>query len=284
MSLERDFDQLDRQIDRLLKDKERTIGREYAAMLRKLRRKLSDFFSEYADADDRLTLQAMQKYNRLEKFSKEIRKLTRESYTPIAREIRSGIRSSLTTSFDRTKEAVGAAADRTIRGTLKDETIQEIMQTPHSGLKLNERLERRRADVVTRIQETLTQGMRDGERYRNMSNRLKEEIEGDAPKAERIIRTEAHRVQEEGKRKSLEHASKQGVRMVKWWKNSSDERVRDKHEHMGEKYSQDNAIPFEDDFINDISGGRGPAPGQLGTPEDDINCRCVAIYEVQEVR
>jgi len=283
MSLERDFDQLDKKIDRLLKDKERGIGKEYSAMLKKLRRKLSDFFADYADAEDRLTLQTMQKYDRIEKLNKEIRKLARESYTPIAREIRKGTREALTTSFNESKEAIGAAAGGTIRGTLKDETIQEIMQTPHSGLKLNERLERRRADIVTRIQETLTRGMRDGERYRTMSNRLKEEIERDAPKAERIIRTEAHRVQEEGKRKSVEHAKNQGVVMKKWWKNSQDERVRDKHEHMGDKYSKENAIPVGDDFVNDLTGGKGPAPGQMGVAEDDINCRCVAIYEVVEV-
>ena len=284
MSLERDFDQLDRQIDRLLRGTERSVGKEYNKMLRELRRLISDYFAEYADADDRLTLQEMMKYDRLEKLNRKVAKLTREQYTPIAREIRKGLRSSLTTAFDSTKEAVGEAAGRTIRGVLKDETINEILQTPHSGLKLNRRLQRRRADVIDRIQETLTQGMRDGERYRSMATRLKTELEDDMVKAQRIIRTEGHRVQEEGKRKSLEHASNQGVKMVKWWKNSGDERVRDKHEHMGEKYSQDNAIPFEDDFINDISGGRGPAPGQLGTPEDDINCRCVAIYEVQEVR
>ena len=283
MSLERDFDKLDRQIDRVMRQSEKNIGKEYSVMLKELRHKLSDWFSEHADGEDRLTLQQMQKYNRLEKFNKEVGKLAREKYTPIAREIRKGIRRSLTESFDQTKDIMESAADRKIRGVLKDETIQAIAQTPDSGLKLNERLQRRRADIEVRIRETLTQGMRDGERYSTMSKRLEEEIGVDSAKAKRIIRTEGHRVQEEGKRKSLEHASNQGVKMVKWWKNSQDERVRDKHEHMGQKYSKDNAIPFEEDFVNDISGGEGPAPGQMGTAEDDIHCRCVAIYEVVAV-
>ena len=283
MSLEREFDKLDKQINRLLNDSEKEIGKKYSAMLRELRHKVSDYFAEYADTDDALTLQAMQKYNRLDKFNKEIAELARKNYTPVAREIRKGIRSSLTTSFDQTTGAVGEAAGRTIRGVLKQETVNEIVQTPHSGLKLNERLQRRRADVTQRIRETLTQGMNRGERYSTMSKRLQREIEVDAPKAERIIRTESHRVQEEGKRKGIEHATKQGVQMVKWWKDSSDERVRDQHEHMGQKYSKENAIPTDEDFVNDLTGGSGPAPGQLGVAEDDIFCRCLAIYEVVEV-
>jgi len=111
MSLERDFDQLDRQIDRLLRGTERNMGREYNSMLRQLRNKIGDFFAQYADSDDRLTLQEMMKYERLDKLNREVAKLTRESYTPIAREIRKGLRSSLTTSFDSTKEAVGEAQE-----------------------------------------------------------------------------------------------------------------------------------------------------------------------------
>ena len=289
MSLEQEFGKLDNRIDRLLNNSEKEIGKKYAVMLRELRHKVSDFFSEYADGDDALTLQTMQKYNRLDKFNKEITEIARKSYTPVAREMRKGIRSSLTTSFDQTTGAVGEAAGKTIRGTLKPETVNEIVQTPHSGLKLNERLQRRRADVVGRIQETLVRGMNQGERYSTMANRLKDELEGDARKAERIIRTEGHRVAEEGKRKAVEHATKQGVKMKKTWKSSGDERVRGA---PGGKYPDAIAkhhlmdgqtVDTDEDFYNEYTGGSGPTPGQLGVAEDDIFCRCLAIYEVVEV-
>ena len=277
MSLERDFDQLDRQIDRLLRGTERNLGREYNSMLRQLRNKIGDFFAQYADSEDRLTLQEMMKYERLDKLNREVAKLTRESYTPIAREIRKGLRSSLTTSFDSTKEAVGEAAGRTIRGVLKDETINEILQTPHSGLKLNRRLQRRRADVIDRIQETLTQGMRDGERYRSMATRLKTELEDDMVKASRIVRTEGKRVQTLGSKQALDHASSQGVVMKKKWVSSKDERVRDKHAEMDGQ-----VVEYDDDFVAP-DGDRGWGPGLFSEPHNSINCRCIYVVEVVAV-
>ena len=49
---------------------------------------------------------------------------------------------------------------------------------------------------------------------------------------------------------------------------------------MGQKYSKENAIPYDEDFVNDRTGGVGPHPGALGAAEDDINCRCVMVIEI----
>jgi hypothetical protein len=85
---------------------------------------------------------------------------------------------------------------------------------------------------------------------------------------------------EAGKKASLDVAAKGGVSLLKWWKDSDDERVRSGHRHMGWKYSKENAIPYDEDFVNDLTGGVGPHPGALGTAEDDINCRCIMVIEV----
>ena len=79
---------------------------------------------------------------------------------------------------------------------------------------------------------------------------------------------------------SLDVAAKGGVELRKWWKDSDDERVRSGHRHMGRKYGKENAIPYDEDFVNDLTGGVGPHPGALGTAEDDINCRCIMVIEV----
>ena len=275
--MKRKFEKLDKQIDRILSNSERRVNSRYSDMLRELRHKLSDYHGEYA-VDGNLTLQEMQKYGRLDKFNKEVAKITRTKYIPIAREIRKSLRESLVTAFETTKGFVEEEASKTLRGVLKDETIKAIEQSPHSGLKLNDRLQRRRGEVVTRVQETLTQGMNRGESYRDMAARIDEELIDDYAKSKRIIRTEGHRVQEAGKKESLDYANNQGVKMKKTWVSSSDERVRDKHQAL-----DGTTIDYEDDFISPATGGKGPHPGAMNSAEDDINCRCIFIVEVVNV-
>ncbi len=274
MTLESDFKKLSRQVDRLVKGGERNIGRQYASLLKTLRHEMSDWFAKYSDADGKLHYSELQKYDRIEKLEKNLREKIRKGTVPVAKEIRDTTRKSLTTAYTGTIKSVGEHSGRTIRGVLDPKKLQSIVQSPHSGLKLNERLQMRRGEVERRIRETLTQGLVRGESYKDMAGRLKNELEGDAAKAMRIVRTESHRVTETSKHEALEHAHNQGVEMKHWWLDSSDLRVRDSHEHMGKKYSKDNAIPFEEDFVNDLTGGQGPHPGAMGTPEDDIFCRC----------
>ncbi len=56
--------------------------------------------------------------------------------------------------------------------------------------------------------------------------------------------------------------------MTKTWVSSKDERVRDMHADM-----EGVTIPYEDDFVMP-DGVEGFAPGIIGAPQHDINCRC----------
>ena len=55
----------------------------------------------------------------------------------------------------------------------------------------------------------------------------------------------------------------------KRWLATLDDRVRDTH---AEAHGQEVAI--DEDFV--VGNASGPMPGQMGTPEEDINCRCTA--------
>jgi hypothetical protein len=62
----------------------------------------------------------------------------------------------------------------------------------------------------------------------------------------------------------------------KAWMATNDDATRDTHSAAGERYA---AVPIPVDADFEVGSGRGPAPGQLGVPEEDINCRCT-IYPV----
>ncbi len=280
MSLESDYEKLSRQVDRLIKSGERNIGKQYAAVLKDTRHELSDWFAKYSDEDGKLNYADLQKYNRIDKLEKNIQEKIRKGTVPIAREIRDTTKKSLTTAYTGTVNALSNHSGRTIRGVLDDRKIQNIMQNPLSGLKLNDRLSVRRGEVEVKIKETITQGLTRGETYKQMSDRLKDEFQMSAGKANRIIRTEAHRTLETGKYEAAVRAQKQGVKQKKWWMSSFDERTRTSHLWMGHNYAQDNMIPLEEDFVNPETDGSGPTPGEMGTAADDINCRCKMMTEL----
>jgi len=273
MSIEDEFERLHRSIDGLEGQAFRKISREFAKSLEGLRNIVRDKYDQHAE-EGSLTQSVMAKYNRREKLDKELREAARDVHVKVSKLTREELRQTYRKSFNGTRDIISSEAGRTIQGKVKREVVQEALQNPVSGLKLNDRLRRRRQDIVTEIQETVGQGIYRGESYSSMSNRLKETLDGNNKKARRIVRTETHRVQEQAKKHSLDHAHNQGVKMRKWWMTSDDEKVRAGHEHMGDKYSKENAIPYEENFVNDETGGEGPAPGLLGVAEDDINCRC----------
>jgi len=278
--MEKAFLSLDKQMARLTRVAEREVGRQYGLMLREVRAVLQKAYDRYSLSDGSLTYSQMARYGRIDILNADIEEITRKYTGRVAGEIRSGLRKTVTTSFEGTRGVLEEAAGRKIRAILKPEIISEILQNPISGLSLNEQLAVRRYETITTIRQEMTRGLVRGDRYRDISGRLQNSLEIDAGKATRIVRTEAHRCMEAGKKVSLDNAANQGVELRKWWKNSADERVRSGHRHMGEKYSKENAIPYDEDFVNDLTGGTGPHPGALGTAEDDINCRCIMVIEI----
>ena len=269
------------------------INKKYAEGLDELRNVIRKKFDEYA-VDGKLTYEKMVKYDRVKKLDKELAKAVKSMHVEVSKLTRAELRDIYRQTFDKTRSAFEQAAGRTIRGKIKQKVVTEALQMPVSGLTLNDRLRKRRRSIIDDIQETIGQGLYHGESYSEMSQRLKESLEGDTVKARRIVRTESHRVMEKSKADTAEYASNQGVEMKKYWSPADDERVRGKpggkyedaranHSGkggMGDKYSKENAIPVDENFVNDETGGEGPAPGQLGVAEDDINCRCVAVYIV----
>lgn len=278
--MEKAFLRLDKQIVRLTRVAEQDVGRQYGQMLREIRAVLQRTYDRYSLADGTLTYSQMVRYGRIDTLNANIEEITRKYSRLIAGEIRTRLRKTVTTSYEGTRVALEEAAGRKIRAILKPEIVSEILQNPISGLSLNERLAVRRYETITTIRQEMTRGLVRGDRYRDIAGRLQNSLEIDAGKATRIVRTEAHRCMEAGKKAALDRAADQGVEVKKWWKDSDDERVRSGHRHMGRKYSKENAIPYNEDFVNDLTGGVGPHPGALGTAEDDINCRCIMVIEI----
>lgn len=269
MSMREEFLKLQDQLDQLVAKKEKGIIKDYKAALDELRNMMATTYAKYEVAGV-LLFSEMAKYNRAVKLDKEIQAVLKELGTRNAKNTRDIMKLVYTEGFDRTKNLVEIANDRKIQGIIKKEVLEQALENPVRGLKLSRTLEKNRVNVIYTIQQTVEQGLKNGEPYGQMAGRLKDSLENDVPKALRIVRTETHRVMEQAKLDSLGKAQAAGIEIVKAWVSSRDERVRSSHSSMDGV-----TVDYGEDFRNHLTGGRGPAPGMMGTAADDINCRCI---------
>jgi len=268
-----DFDSF---IDMIIKNQLKAIGGDYGKMGKEIKSHLSIAFEKYADSEGKLSYKELSKYGRLGKLKDEINTAISKNQTLIDNKIRKTGESVYNASYSNEMNTLQSdKPDLNFNELPPKKQAMKSVQNDLSGLTLNERLRGQRAGIIREINATLTQGLHNGESYRDMARRLTKTLEGDYVKATRIVRTEGHRVQEEARFGVINKIStEKPYKTMKWWDSTSDARLRDSHAYMGEKYSKDNAIPFDEEFVNDMTGGRGLYPGAMGVAEDDINCRC----------
>lgn len=275
-NLNKSEEQINRLLDKLIKDADKEIAKQYANTLNEIRRELTKLYEKY-EVDGKLTYAEMAKYDRLTKLIKEIDHLLKENYKTLRNVIYDVLGESYLDGYYLTAWAVETdTLSKLNYSAVPPETITAMIENPISGLTLSQRLEKNRIQIVYKIQEEITQGLVKGETYGTMTKRIKGALENDTTKSMRIVRTEAHRVVESAKHDSATHATKNGVIMMKEWNSSQDERVRSSHKSLdGIK------LPMDKNFISKY--GSGPAPGQLGSAREDINCRCFLTYSIEKI-
>jgi uncharacterized protein with gpF-like domain len=130
------------------------------------------------------------------------------------------------------------------------------------------------------LRESLAKGLDDGEGLQKLMERV-ETAMGDRIRSssETIARTEAIGAMNGGKVEAWKQAEAAGVGVRKTWLAELDDRTRESHVEAHQRY-QDGPIGLDEDF--QVGSGAGPAPGQLGDPGEDINCRCTMQPVVEE--
>lgn len=157
---------------------------------------------------------------------------------------------------------------------LSAQEVNEKVDEPIDGAQLSDRITRNAALAYQGIRDTVSQGLAQGESYQEIAERLQREMEIDANRALLIARTQGHQAQQAGRLDSLLEAEEQGVEMVKVWDATLDKRTRPAHRTLDGL-----TIGMKEMFVSP-AGGRGPAPGQMKNPADDINCRCILRGEL----
>jgi SPP1 gp7 family putative phage head morphogenesis protein len=120
----------------------------------------------------------------------------------------------------------------------------------------------------TQLKSSLSEGLDGGEGTDQLAKRVKS-VMGDRIRSsdEVIARTEVIGAYNGG---TLEGYRQSGVVDGKQWLASLDDRTRETH-----VAAHGQVVALDDDF--EVGAGRGPAPGQIGLPEEDIMCRCAML-------
>lgn len=274
--MRKQIEQIERLLERQTDQKERDLAKRYASLLLAIQSVLGEFYRRY-ETDGRLTYVEVIRYDRLKRLNNEIIELINEEDKSVRREIFGHLENQYQEAFYRVAHAIETIAKAKLNySAVRREVLDEAVNIDFTGLTLNERLEKRRQELIYSMREAIVRGLHQGKTYRQMANDIKDELEGDLAKAQRIVRTEAHRVRELAGLKSVQHAAKQGIVMTKTWNTVEDERVRVRHSKL-------NGVTLPHDGLFRIDGYEAPAPGQFGAPEMDINCRCFLTYEIKEI-
>ncbi len=270
---------------------QRNIKRIYRELIKELQVYLSGEYINYA-VDEKLSMPQLQMNLRYARFMEEIVSKTNYFTYQIQEEIMQLVSDTYEQVYNDTVKHVRNIVDGEgnlltelvgIKSVSKEIIVQAV-NNPIYGLTLSDLLEKHRAEIIYDIKKNITIGLMNNDRYTTMAKRISKTLDGDYEKSIRIVRTEVHRVSEAGSfdaAKDLNDVMKlgsSGYRMVKRWETMDDERVR--------KTKKANHVKMHGK-IAELEGyfdlGRGVKtlkPEHSGDAANDINCRCMGLYDV----
>jgi SPP1 gp7 family putative phage head morphogenesis protein len=269
----KNFDDLDKHLDKLISKSENRVVKIYAEGNKTIREQLALMYEKF-EVNGALTLADMTTYNRLRKQLDSInaemvavynQTLKLAQVTMEEQYLENYFRSAYLLEFE-TQQRLGFNVVNPI-------VINAMINNPISGLTLKEILEKNRTAVIYKLQQEITSGLVHGESYSKMMNRVVGVLDGDRTKAQRVVRTEAGRAQSQARIDSIEQAQKHSSNITKVWDATLDTHTRKRHQQLDGKEAD------KDGFFT-CEGYKAKAPRLFGVASLDINCRCSARPQV----
>lgn len=254
--------------DKLLAEFEKELLKVYRQSLEEIKKLIAKIYEKYGDTVDYAD---MVSYNRLtnleQQIAGEIKKLTNKNIKTTTSTLKNIYSEQFYRSGFAFEQSLGAKLGF---GLLNPDVIKASVLNPLDRITWPDRMKDHAQQFVKQIQTELTQGLIQGEGYGKIAKRIVDKTGINAGKVIRIVRTEGHRVQSAGSLlaydKTQTAADRLGLKTVKVWIATLDNRTRDSHQKMDGKEANDEGI------FTLPSGATTEAPGLSGVAEEDINC------------
>ena len=266
------FEQGDNALHSLAQTREKALVDAYKSSLKEVQGFLDQAWKKYA-SEGKLSVNEMSKYNRFQYMETQIAGQLKQLNVKTKKIVRESLREGATQAYNWTGYAVEAGTGVNFKfGLIPKAQIEAAIENEYDKIGWPNRTNEQVKQLNTQVRQAVTQSMILGESYENAQKRLTDVMNIGAGKAMRILRTETHRAQVEGRLygidKTLQGAKLLGVRTHKIWVNTKDDRTRDSHQSMGDVKAD------KDGLFTLPSGVKTRGPGLSGVAEEDINCRC----------
>ena len=268
----------DTNAEKLISRHEKALLKNYRASLREIKRLILQMYEKYGNDVD---YAQMVSYNRLtnleQQIAGEIKNLTNENIKTTTKTIKDIYSEQFYRTGFAFEQSLGAKLGF---GLLNPDVIKASVLNSLDRIKWTDRMKDHAQQFVKQIQSELTQGLIQGEGYGKIAARIVDKTGINASKVIRIVRTEGHRVQSAGSLlaydKTQSAADRLGLKTVKVWVATLDNRTRDSHQKMDGKEADDKGL------FSLPSGVTAEAPGLSGVAEEDINCRCSTMMQFKD--
>ena len=157
---------------------------------------------------------------------------------------------------------------------INQEEVVNIINTPVDDIKLSERIHDNTNKLKEVLKSEIARGISTGTSYWDIARNISHIGQTDLYKAQRIARTEGHRVQEDSRFEAQKKAKEKGANIVKQWDSTLDSRTRESHRKLDGQIKE-----LEEPFI--VNGRKAITPGRFGIASEDINCRCVSLQRAK---
>ncbi len=294
-------------IRRVALNREKLSNRKIKAIYSEIVDELDSFlakgYKQYADAEGRLYLSALDAQRKRAWFLNEIVKAVDGHHSSIEKAIGSLITNTYTECYKGMAEAVqNADTDAKLAKVAKDidlnpNTLKQVANNSISKLTLPPLMQKHRGEIIYQIQQELMIGLANGDRYETMAKRITERCNVSESKAMNITRTETHRNIEAGMLDCAERLGdgleEYGMIYAATWETMEDERVRPQQRQRtkngwktttnksGANHQKMHGVTVKAGEPFDLGDGiTTKAPGQSGHAMHDCRCRCVLVYKL----
>lgn len=120
------------------------------------------------------------------------------------------------------------------------------------------------------VSQEISRGIASGLLYDDIARNIQFKTNAPLNRAKTIVRTEAHRIQQASAEDARQVAKSKGANVVKIWDATLDGKTRLTHRQLDGQIREVDE-PFE------LGTKTAMYPGEFGLPEEDCNCRCLAL-------
>lgn len=258
-------------LNKLERDYEKEIIRNYQLALKELRSRIAFIYEKYDGSW--IELNRYNRYVKLEKeIAEEIRKLTGKN----AKTLIKGLMETYEEAYYRTAYVLTNAVQTDLIFVMLDrELVRKAIENPLDKVGFLARNKELHQVLLRQLRENITQSFILGESYRTAAKRIKNRMDVGASRALTIARTEMHRVRHQAQYGSMLEGEKRGITLSRTWLSAVDSRTRHSHA-MADGQTVKLDKPYE------VNGEKLMYPGDpAGSPENIINCRCTELENVE---